>query len=435
MNTLLNQVYIQFTTQLLLATLPAVLNAPKRKQFQNGRGSFALRAVIGLVFLYGFEFLLSRWFTSRIGTPIAFFFYVLTAIAIWCVMMFCFDLDSLTAMYYSVEGYAIEHMAYVSSVLIIYVTGWNEETLPGMVYTIVYRYLFYAIFAVASYVVFFRKSRMAEQDAKMDRRILLLSAVLVVLAIYFSIIYAAAEDSFITRVICPVYGFACCGFVLLLGNGMVYENRLEKEQKEMEQMLSLARTQQEASREAIDIINIKCHDLKHSLRKIEAMSPSAERMEYIKEITDAIDIYDADYHTGYEELDYVLREKALICKENQIELSCIADGSLLKMISSVDIYSLMGNILDNAIEREKEEAVGSRFISIKIVDQAGMTILSVENFCSEDPGFVNGLPETTKKDKNFHGFGTKSIKYIVEKYGGEVTMDIKNQAFRVHAIF
>ena len=42
---------------------------------------------------------------------------------------------------------------------------------------------------------------------------------------------------------------------------------------------------------------------------------------------------------------------------------------------------------------------------------------------------TNGWPVTTKADKDYHGFGLKSIQYSVEKYKGSVVVDTKDNWF------
>lgn len=46
-----------------------------------------------------------------------------------------------------------------------------------------------------------------------------------------------------------------------------------------------------------------------------------------------------------------------------------------------------------------------------------------------------GLPLTTKEDKNFHGFGVRSIWYIVEKYKGDLLMRTSQERFLVDILF
>lgn len=41
------------------------------------------------------------------------------------------------------------------------------------------------------------------------------------------------------------------------------------------------------------------------------------------------------------------------------------------------------------------------------------------------------MPATTKSDKKNHGFGLKSIRYSVEKYGGSVSVDMEKNWFEL----
>ena len=47
----------------------------------------------------------------------------------------------------------------------------------------------------------------------------------------------------------------------------------------------------------------------------------------------------------------------------------------------------------------------------------------------------NGVPQTSKDDIRYHGFGTRSMKYIVEKYGGNIVFSEKDGVFGVYIIF
>ena len=54
----------------------------------------------------------------------------------------------------------------------------------------------------------------------------------------------------------------------------------------------------------MDIINIKCHDLKHQIGMLENMD-SSERKEAIKELQRAVIIYDSIIKTGNDTLDLI----------------------------------------------------------------------------------------------------------------------------------
>ena len=159
------------------------------------------------------------------------------------------------------------------------------------------------------------------------------------------------------------------------------------------------------------------------------MPDTADRSEYVAEIQRALTIYDATYHTGCEALDYILSEKTLLANEHKVQFSCMAEGESIDFISPPDIYALMGNALDNALERVVQEPEEQRIISLQIRRRGQMVSIHLENSCSRPPDFQDGLPVTDKADKDFHGFGVRSIRYIVHKYDGQLRMRAQGGLF------
>ncbi len=130
----------------------------------------------------------------------------------------------------------------------------------------------------------------------------------------------------------------------------------------------------------------------------------------------------------------VLSEKTLVCKKNKIRIVPIIDGSLLSFMDNSDIYSLFENALDNAIKAVKVEKEKCRSIFIKVIQKGDIVSIKVENYCSKNIEFENGLPKS-KEDNRYHGFGTKSIEYIVKKYDGNVSFKLENHVFSLVACF
>ena len=54
--------------------------------------------------------------------------------------------------------------------------------------------------------------------------------------------------------------------------------------------------------------------------------------------------------------------------------------------------------------------------------------IHIENYLGHEIILKNGLPLTSKADKNYHGFGVLSIRHVVEKYKG--TMYIRTDHSR-----
>ena len=95
---------------------------------------------------------------------------------------------------------------------------------------------------------------------------------------------------------------------------------------------------------------------------------------------------------------------------------------------------MFGNALDNAVECEEKRPEGSRLIHLSIKDIGNMLFIRVEN-AYDGPKITDGEIETSKDDKRYHGFGIKSMRRIVEKYGGEMDVNTANGLFCLTCMF
>ena len=146
-----------------------------------------------------------------------------------------------------------------------------------------------------------------------------------------------------------------------------------------------------------------------------------------------MNIYDATIDTGSQVLDVILTDKSIYCDRNRIRFGCMIDGENLGFISSMDMASLFGNLIDNAIEavmklKNPEKAI----INLTVRTVGGLVMIHCENYYQPGLTLENGLPATTKADKNYHGFGMKSIRFVVEKYGGAMVLSPEEDVFSVN---
>lgn len=223
---------------------------------------------------------------------------------------------------------------------------------------------------------------------------------------------------------------AFCICFLFLQNSIDKKQLLERDLTVLQQMMYRQQDQYRMSQENIDLINRKCHDIKHQMAALRLMKDEKEVDSHLKELENSVMIYDSMVKTGNPVLDVVLSEKALYCREHQISLTCMADGSQLGFIDQVDLYVMFGNALDNAVEsvmKMKDKA--KRVIQVSVYLEKNLLMIRIRNYCEEPLNFERGLPVTTKKDSDFHGYGLKSISFIAKKYGGSITAQVKNQSF------
>lgn len=419
---------IRFSIQLMICEAAFLMDRPRRERF-----GLRLFGLLTAYFLYAAGWYSLLTLIPQFSVLIQTVYYVGLFLLTMLVIRFCFDLIPIELIFVGTGGYATEHVAFALGRIIQYATGLNEDALGTVLHTLLFRFLIYAITAGLVYAVLICPNRGKGDFKPYDRRIVLLALTMLMAAILLSIFYSSGivmdQGTIASEVVCPAYSTLCCLLVLFMEFYVLRENRMEREHEMMEQMLQIANTQRMTSQETIDIINMKCHDLKHQIRALAEMSDEVTRSEYVAEVQQAVSIYDAEYHTGCEALDYVLREKTLLSNERKITFSCMVDGKAIVFMSPADIYALMGNALDNALERVSQEPEDRRIVSLLIKRTGEMVLVHLENQCSRTPEFQDGLPVTDKPDKTAHGFGVRSIRYLVEKYHGEVLMRAADNKF------
>lgn len=218
--------------------------------------------------------------------------------------------------------------------------------------------------------------------------------------------------------------------MLFLVYALMKQGEAELELSLMKQLWQKDRKHYELQKETIDIINIKCHDMRHQIRQLESKEHISPQV--IKELENSITIYESIVKTGNEVLDVLISDCFLRCQKSGIQFTYMSDAKLLESLEEMDVYSLFGNILDNAIEYEQTVEPENRFISLSIRKRDKGVGIHAENFYTDAPPVIrDGIVETTKSDKTMHGFGMRSIKNIVGKYHGKLVVLIEDDMFQV----
>ena len=208
------------------------------------------------------------------------------------------------------------------------------------------------------------------------------------------------------------------------------ELRVRYELENVQNILHNQYVQYKQSQEAMDIINYKYHDLKHHIIALREEENDKKRNAYLDQMEEEIRNYEAQNKTGNKVLDTMLTSKNLYCMKNDISMTCVVDGTLFAFMDVMDICSIFGNALDNAIEYEKKiPEKEKRLIHVSAFSQKNFLIVRFENYCEDNLDFNENLPVTTKKDTQFHGYGLKSLRYTVKKYGGEVDVSTQDNWF------
>lgn len=225
-------------------------------------------------------------------------------------------------------------------------------------------------------------------------------------------------------------------FILLSifnGSWLMHENAI------INDLLKKAEKQYRITQNNVEYINAKVHDLKHQIAAIKQMTEQNDLKPSIRaqiaELEKVVEVYDDTVLTGNNVLNALLTEEKSVCKENGIRLEYKIEGSLLDFIDPVELYVLFGNALDNAIESVlKIEDIEKRAISIVVERRKKFVSIAVENFYTGELVFRNGLPRTGKQEQGLHGYGVKSIRYIAQKYGGDISVSGEGGIFHLNVL-
>ena len=113
----------------------------------------------------------------------------------------------------------------------------------------------------------------------------------------------------------------------------------------------------------------------------------------------------------------------------------IADGALLGFIQALDLVTIIGNAMDNAIEACLRVPPGQRFIQVRTVRQERFAVLSFSNSCDGQASAASDRLLTRKHDRENHGFGLANIRRAIQPYGGEMRWRLDGDEFSLTLLF
>ncbi len=354
---------------------------------------------------------------------------------LWCALLFLLLIPMILgvcrvslreAMYCAACAYLMEHIVYCIRLLENWVLTPNEVSTGGVLYFADY-ILVYALV----YVLFVRKMVQKGHCVTSALQSLGLTVSVLVVVLVMSVLASAYEFEAIHAV-----------YALFFCTGTLYGQLRQQQKQSLEQELLLQKQlwqqqkgQYEMSRDTIQLINQKCHDLKHQVNALRHIDEPEYKNAFIDSLQDAVMIYDTKVETGNEILNTVLTEKSLRCQREHITLTCLAEGRALAFLDAVDLYTLFGNALDNAMEAVSQLEEESRLIRVTVRRRSDLVLVQVENPYQGTLTLEDGLPETGKGDKGWHGFGLRSIRSIAERYQGIFQISTEGQLFRLRITF
>lgn len=134
--------------------------------------------------------------------------------------------------------------------------------------------------------------------------------------------------------------------------------------------------------------------------------------------------------TGDKAIDYLISSKMALAEQEHIKTKVNIEYPHNTNIRSVDLTTILGNLLDNALEAAETAPELLRFLHLTVRRINAMLIIKVENGYGEAPTQKNGNLLTSKMDKASHGWGLKSVQTAAERYDGAINTEYADGIFK-----
>ncbi len=352
-----------------------------------------------------------------------------------CQMWACFEMDLWNAAFVSQVAAACQTAQFgVYKLLEALLLGEEAQRAPGGPSVLINL----AVLLAAGLTVYFLFGRGKRLSFRSDRR----TRYVILLAVFLNlseqllngVLYTTdANANFgVPMVAMRLYSFLFNFVTLYMLYNLIIRRAMERERDMQRSLLRSRESQYRFSRELIDRINLKAHDLKKQLNYLKGST--VDQDAFLAEMETLADTYDATFHTENDALNVVLTEKSMLCLARQIPFSFTGSGKGMDFLRGIDLYTLFANLLDNAIEASMHLEKEKRNIHLAVKQQFDFISIHCANRFSGRLIEQGGVLFTIKADREEHGYGFRSMEEIAERYDGSVSHHTDGDLFVVNIL-
>lgn len=242
------------------------------------------------------------------------------------------------------------------------------------------------------------------------------------------------------------YMLSSCAFLLIFINGLtfyIYHYTIEKNCE-----LTELRIQQQKEHDMVEYYKvlfsqnenqrIMIHDIRNHLMSISRLNDQNDTTkitDYLNTLLNSDELKQSVHISDNDMLNSIMCHYIQQCEAKYIKFKSDIRKHSLTFVDYADLTTIFCNLLDNAVEACTD--IHDSFIELSITpkENSPFTVINIINTCRICPLFnKNGQLITTKKDKSQHGFGTKSIERIINKYDGNIKMYYDEEKLLFHTI-
>ncbi|MBE5063867.1 GHKL domain-containing protein [Lachnospiraceae bacterium DSM 108991] len=244
-------------------------------------------------------------------------------------------------------------------------------------------------------------------------------------AVCINLILVSLQD-----VVEPIILLGCSIIILVafVANIIFTDKFFALEDQEQKQNIAIYKLQLQAKyyeEKTVEEEKIKriYHDMKNHLLLLEQMNGA--QIEDIHKLRQDISQYENYYRTGNKILDIILKDKLLTAEKYNIEIDDNIDLSGVNFLEALDISTIFGNLIDNAIEANTMLSTDQgKYIKISAAKKQHFLVICIQNSKAFEK----------KKKKVIHGYGLINVTNAVHKYSGEINITDGEREYTVNII-
>ena len=354
--------------------------------------------------------------------------YFLLYICCFFANTFIFEARWIVILYCTISGIIAQHVGYVFSDFIRgIISQYMSLIFANIVYSLIVATIYISLFFLFSF-------RQDPRDFIKLQKGPVISSTIIIFIICVGVLqfYEFYRQELILplQIVFVVLDLTCCISIYLIQRVSYASARNAIETELVKNRLH----QYESLQNVIEVMNIRIHDLKHQIKEIER-NPDVSP-EITKQLNESIAKYKSFARCGNDVIDTILTEKNISFEKEGIKFTYHLNGALFERFATQDINSIFGNALDNAIEYLMLLPKEERFLTIRSYEVGSLAKVSFENSFKGVASFnKEGLINTTKNNAIYHGFGLKSIRSTINKYGGSMTITVEDSTFKLQLLF
>ena len=344
------------------------------------------------------------------------------------IMFLCFKMTFKEAFFALFTGYLFSNSHFYITNIFLSAIFQGDRSLTFYCLSFAFFLGYLSVF----YLLLFRRLKNYDLAASVNTFVILFAAASSLITHIVSVTNAGSGDN----VFVNIYGTIFSVSLIMLLFGFMSRNSIRKENSVMEGMISKIEENRIEKEQSSEIINLKAHDLRHQIHAIQTLSQVSEDIyDELRETEREVMRYDSIVDSGSKALDVIISEKLPLIRQSDIHFSYIVDGKQIDFLKATDVYSLFGNILDNAVDALIDEPEENRSMTLNVYARGEHeVVIHADNYCSKQITFKDDLP-VTRRDASVHGYGTRSIAFIVHKYQGSLQYSYTDNVFALDISF